>query len=141
MVVHGIEVVIEVGCVVEHTLWIHIARNRSATVVIRVNVIIHQIRNLIGEEITIRIGVPLEEIVIDAHIGDPEVTIVSDLIVSYGCCRPYVVGDEIEPEAILVAGPLSLRVAAIVGTFVKFGVGSGAIWRCIDCLLSLSGSL
>ena len=40
VIVHAIEVVVEICRVIEHALWIHVARNRGTAVVIWVDVVV-----------------------------------------------------------------------------------------------------
>ena len=58
VIVNSIEVVIEVGGVIEHTLGVHVARNWGTTVVIGVDIVVQQIGNLVGEHVGVAVGVP-----------------------------------------------------------------------------------
>ena len=140
MVVDAIEVVIEVGGVIEHTLRIHIASDRCPAVIVGVDIVVQQIGYLVWEHVAIAVRVPLKQAVVHADVSHPQIAVVLDLIVSYSCARTDVlIAEEVEPEAVLVAGPLALRVAAVIRALVKLGIWSGAVWRGVNDLL-LPGS-
>ena len=142
MVVDGVEVVVEIRSVIEHALRVHVASDRGAAIVVRVDIVVQQVGVLVGEHVRVAVGVPGEEAEVNADIGYPEVAVVLDLVVGdSGTGADILIAEEVEPEAVLVAGPLPLRVAAVVSTVIPLWVGSGAVRHGVDHLLGPSGTL
>ena len=84
----------------------------------------------------------MEQAIVHANVGHPQVAVVLDLVVGDSCAgADILISEEVEPEAVLGAGPLALRVTAVVCAFVELVVRPSTVRRGIDGLLSPGSAL
>ena len=84
----------------------------------------------------------MEQAIVHANVSHPQIAVVLDLVVGDSCAGTDVlISEEVEPETVLVAGPLALRVTAVVCTLVELGVRPSTVRCSIDGLLGPGSAL